>query len=193
MTLSLLKDLELENLEDLKLDRCSFTEFGDLENCLNLKSLSVTVCDMQVVTTDFSSHKKLESLNLSRNKLQTFENINSIRNLTPLNISCNRLQSIDNSLLLSRLKTLVIGNNEIMALDENIASLASSLEELKAEFCCIEQITVDFSKFENLQRLSLKHGYCYGKDDKPKISVKPFANIISLESLNLERNNLNGT
>ncbi|GMM37039.1 hypothetical protein DASC09_043640 [Saccharomycopsis crataegensis] len=97
------------------------------------------------------NHLKLETLNLSSNALRTLDNIHSTPHLLVPEIQDNLLEDIDRPLFFPKLKNLNISSNPIRVLDENIASL-SSLGLLEAKYCEIELISIDLSRFKNLQR-----------------------------------------
>ncbi|GMM38085.1 hypothetical protein DASC09_054100 [Saccharomycopsis crataegensis] len=176
-------DLHLENLEELRLNNCRLSHLSGLKNCLNLVLLSAEQNSIENFTTNLTNHSKLKVLNLWANKLQSFENIHSIPNLVSLDIRSNLLKSIDKPLLLPKLRELFISDNPIKKLDANIASLVS-LQILEAEFCAIEKISTDFSEIKSLAKLSFES--VKGKGKNSIFSIKHFADMSSLESLNLQ-------
>jgi Leucine-rich repeat (LRR) protein len=182
---------DLKSITKLEIPGVHITNLKGIENCTNLKELSVGYNAIKDIS-QLSNLKELTSLNLQRNEIENFEPLRNLVNLEVLNIDENRkvknieplknlssLRELDTRLRtesdvetvsnLVNLETLSISGTEIHNIDS--ISRLKKLKNLHIWAMDIQDFT-PVSKLSNLENLSISN-----------VLIKDFSGISLLKNL----------
>ena len=99
---------DLESLSTLEIsDNDQLSDISALEKCKNLKSVSITNCDVSDISV-IGTLNQIESIDFSGNNLKSLDGLENARTLKEVTLKSNRIDSMDQLYNLPELQKLVI-------------------------------------------------------------------------------------
>lgn len=175
----------LKYVKELHLSSNNFSKLSHIDYCKNLQYLDVSQNRLTEVESSLCSLKELKTLNLSGNSLLTLPvEISRLYNLQTLNLSSNRLKSIPCGIEKIRtLRNIDICRNRIEFIHEDFFENLCHLETIVLSENRLEGIPDSIKNCQKLKKLYLR-GNLF------KFVPDSFANLGSLEMLNMSKNSL---
>lgn len=180
----------LSKLQEISLGNNQFV-FSDIEgfvqNFPNVIILDLSNSGLTAVPQKISTLTKLESLNLSNNKIaQKFNYLSTLIGLKELNLSGNQLTKIPTEInTLTQLQSLDLSNNAIPA---NLTNSLAALKNLEWLSLAGNQMTAFPAELSQLQKLI--HLNC--SDNKISGGFENLAALQNLEQIYLDKNLISG-
>lgn len=179
----------LTSFNVVEADIADISELSDFHSLFQISLRANSISD----ASPLNGLKSLKELNISENKLVTFENI-ELTELINLDLSQNKFCNIGSALLLPKLKILNLSQNSIMYISPSAFSRLTELEQLDLSQNKLSKFRNGvFENLSNLKNLDISQnqftiiekGSLNGLEKLEQINVgeNPIEDIIGFESL----------